>query len=92
MKILVTGANGYIGMRLLPYLLNAGHEVFCAVRDPQRLSVNDEIRAKIHLITLDFLDPPQPKVVPHDIDVAYYLIHSMSSDQGDFSEMEAQCA
>lgn len=92
MKILVTGANGYIGMRLLPYLLNAGHEVFCAVRDPQRLSVNDEIRSKIHLITLDFLDPPQPKVVPHDIDVAYYLIHSMSSDQGDFSEMEAQCA
>lgn len=92
MKILVTGANGYIGMRLLPYLINMGHEVFCTVRDPQRLSVSDEIRKKITIITLDFLSPPKKNILPNTLDVAYYLIHSMSSEQGDFSSMEAACA
>ena len=92
MKILVTGANGYIGMRLLPYLVQAGHEVYCAVRDPERLSVNESLRKQLQLITVDFLERPEHNPIPKDIDVAYYLIHSMSSDVGDFSQMEAQCA
>ena len=92
MKILVTGANGYIGMRLLPYLISAGHEVYCTVRDPERLSVTPQLKEKLHLITLDFLASPKENPLPKDIDVAYYLIHSMSSDIGDFSQMEAECA
>lgn len=92
MNILVTGANGYIGMRLIPYLLNAGHTVYCTVRDPQRLSVSDEFRSKLKIITLDFLSPPKQNPIPKEIDVAYYLIHSMSSNHGDFTLMEAQCA
>jgi uncharacterized protein YbjT (DUF2867 family) len=92
MKILVTGANGYIGMRLLPYLINAGHEVYCTVRDPERLSVTPQLKEKLKLITLDFLASPKENPLPQDIDVAYYLIHSMSSDIGDFSQMEADCA
>jgi uncharacterized protein YbjT (DUF2867 family) len=36
MKILVTGATGYIGKRLIPLLLNDGHTIFCAVRDKER--------------------------------------------------------
>lgn len=92
MKILVTGANGYIGMRLLPYLVQSGHEVYCAVRDPERLSVNEALRKQLHLITLDFLHLTEENPLPEKIDVAYYLIHSMSSDIGDFSRMEAQCA
>lgn len=92
MKILVTGANGYIGMRLLPYLVQSGHEVYCAVRDPERLSVNEALRKQLHLITLDFLHLTEENPLPENIDVAYYLIHSMSSDIGDFSRMEAQCA
>ena len=92
MKILVTGANGYSGMRLLPYLVQSGHEVYCAVRDPERLSVNEALRKQLHLITLDFLHLTEENPLPENIDVAYYLIHSMSSDIGDFSRMEAQCA
>ena len=92
MKILVTGANGYIGMRLLPNLVQSGHEVYCAVRDPERLSVNEALRKQLHLITIDFLHTTKKNPLPENIDVAYYLIHSMSSDIGDFSRMEAQCA
>lgn len=92
MKILVTGANGYIGMRLLPQLVAAGHKVYCTVRDPKRLSVSEKLLKKITIVTLDFLNPPEENPIPEDIDAAYYLIHSMSSDVGDFTEMEAQCA
>ena len=59
MKILLTGANGYIGMRLLPLLVKQGHEVFCAVRNPARLSISEGLRAKIQVITVDFLEDPK---------------------------------
>ncbi len=92
MKILLTGANGYIGMRLLPQLVAAGHDVYCAVRDPKRLSITSALSEKITILSLDFLAPEAGDNLPKDIDVAYYLIHSMSSDDGDFSMMEAKCA
>ncbi len=40
MKILVTGATGYIGKRLIPLLLNDGHNIFCTVRDKNRVPKN----------------------------------------------------
>ena len=92
MKILLTGANGYIGMRLLPQLVAAGHDVYCAVRDPKRLSISSALAEKITILRLDFLSPENGDALPLDIDVAYYLIHSMSSDDGDFLSMEAKCA
>jgi uncharacterized protein YbjT (DUF2867 family) len=92
MKILLTGANGYIGMRLLPGLLQLGHEVVCLVRDEKRLSVDDETRARLEVIEIDFLKEVIPEKIPKDIDVAYYLIHSMSSSTHDFDEMEALSA
>jgi uncharacterized protein YbjT (DUF2867 family) len=92
MKILLTGANGYIGMRLLPRLLEMGHEVVCAVRDENRLSVDDETRSRIKIVEIDFLKPVTTKKILSDIDVAYYLIHSMSSSTHDFDEKEALSA
>ncbi|MDF0706725.1 SDR family oxidoreductase [Flagellimonas okinawensis] len=92
MKILLTGANGYIGMRLLPKLLNMGHSVVCAVRDEKRLSVDAKTRSKIDIVEIDFLDDPENQKVPKDIDAAYYLIHSMTSSVTDFDEKEAQAA
>lgn len=91
MKILLTGANGYIGMRLLPILLNDNHEVYCLVRDAERLSVDKETRKQVKVIEVDFLEDKDVDF-PNDIDVAYYLIHSMSSTTSNFDELEARAA
>lgn len=92
MKILLTGANGYIGMRLLPLLMEMGHSVVCAVRDETRLSVDKETRAQIEVIEIDFLKEPKENILPKDIDAAYFLIHSMSTSTHDFDELEATTA
>ncbi len=88
MRILLTGANGYIGMRLLPLLLQEGHDVICCVRDIDRFSIRDEIKKQIQLIEIDFLKSPDRYTLPKNIDVAYYLIHSMSSSTSDFDTKE----
>ncbi|PRX53738.1 SDR family oxidoreductase [Flagellimonas meridianipacifica] len=92
MKILLTGANGYIGMRLLPKLLEMGHEVVCAVRDETRLSVDRETRKKIEVVEIDFLQEVVPNKLPKNIDVAYFLIHLMTVTTKNFDELEAQAA
>tara|TARA_R110002074_G_scaffold281413_3_gene452986 strand:- start:16700 stop:18124 length:1425 start_codon:yes stop_codon:yes gene_type:complete len=92
MKILLTGANGYIGMRLLPLLLEMGHSVICAVRDETRLSVDKETRTQIEVIEIDFLKEQEENILPKDIDAAYFLIHSMSTSTHDFDELEATTA
>lgn len=92
MKILLTGANGYIGMRLLPALLGAGHEVVCAVRDRNRLWVDLEARNLITVAEVDFLEDPQPGCFSDDFDAAYFLLHSMSSSTRDFHLREAKVA
>ncbi|QWX82903.1 SDR family oxidoreductase [Cellulophaga sp. HaHaR_3_176] len=89
MKILLTGANGYIGMRLLPILLELGHTVICMVRDESRLSIDKDIRKKVEIIEVDLLENITPNKFPKDIDIAYFLIHSMSSSTDDFDKKEA---
>ncbi len=91
-KILLTGANGYIGMRLLPQLLKQGHEVVCAVRDEKRLSVDSATRKRIEVVEMDFLEDPVQGILPEGLDTGYYLIHSMSSSTRDFDEREAIAA
>lgn len=92
MKILLTGANGYIGMRLLPQLLDAGHEVVCTVRDAGRLSVPEDVKKQISIVEIDFLKEVAPNKLPKDLDAAYFLIHSMSTSTKDFDELEATTA
>lgn len=92
MKILLTGANGYIGLRLLPQLLELGHEVICAVRNRKRFAANKDVLAKIKIVEIDFLkDTIAPDLIK-DIDVAYYLIHSMTASTKDFDDQEALAA
>jgi len=92
MKILLTGVTGYIAQRLIPVLLDSGHELVCCVRDKARFNSNKYQSPEISVVEVDFLNPDSLKNIPDDIDVAYYLIHSMSTQSGDFEEMEERCA
>ncbi|MCJ7758194.1 MAG: NAD(P)H-binding protein, partial [Gillisia sp.] len=92
MKILLTGATGYIAQRLLPVLLEQGHQVICCVRDKKRFNDHNYPSENLSVIEADFLDKESLQNIPEDIDVAYYLIHSMSTQSGDFENMEQLCA
>ena len=93
MKILLTGANGYIGKRLLPELLAAGLEVVCCVRDRARLPSGPPYdHPGVRVFEVDFLDPSASEQMPNDVNAAYYLIHSMSDSSSRFEEMEARTA
>ncbi|WP_395057171.1 SDR family oxidoreductase [Flavobacterium sp.] len=92
MKILLTGANGYIGKRLLPELLRQGHEVVCCVRDKTRLGLDETTLNRVSIWEVDFLDDVDFKKCPEGIDISYFLIHSMSSSTSSFDKMEAIAA
>lgn len=91
MKILLTGATGYIGKRLLPMLVDQGHDVVCSVRDKARFNPPKSLGDKIEVIEVDLLDQESLKNIPDDIEGAYYLVHSMSASE-DYAEMERQSA
>lgn len=92
MKILLTGANGYIGTRLLPILLVEKHEVVCMVRDTRRFATESDFGNEVKIVTGDLLKPDTLTQLPPDIDVAYYLVHSMSGSSSDFANLELQSA
>ena len=79
MKILLTGATGYIGKRILPLLINKGYHVICCVRDKSRFNAPKALTSSISIIEIDLLDPNSLLKIPDDILAAYYLVHSMSS-------------
>ena len=91
MKILLTGATGYIGKRLLPLLIEEGHQVVCCVRDLDRFHPPSSIRPKISIIQIDLLDKDSLDAIPKDIDGAYYLVHSMSASS-DYQALEQESA
>jgi len=91
MKILLTGATGYIGKRLLPLLVSSGHTVVCCVRDINRYNPPESLRPFIEIIQVDFLDRESLTSIPTNIDAAYYLIHSMSNSS-EYEELEETSA
>ena len=91
MKVLLAGANGYIGTRLIPVLLEKGHDVICLVRDKRRFHEHSDFCKQVTLITGDLLKESNIEPFPEDIDAAYYLVHSMSQAQ-DFAALEALSA
>ena len=91
MKLLLTGATGYIGKRLLPKLVEQGHHVVCCVRDKRRFHAPESVEDSIEVIELDLLKKETLSNIPDDIDGAYYLVHSMTASD-DFMEMEHRSA
>src|ERR1700712_1739985 len=91
MKVLIAGANGYIGTRLIPILLEQGHNVVCLVRDKRRFHEQSDYSDKVTLLQGDLLKKDSVEPFPKDIDATYYLVHSMSQNE-DFAKLEATSA
>lgn len=90
MKILVTGATGYIGGRLIPQLLEKGCAVRVFVRDARRLEGRRWFE-KVEIFTGDLANREEISRAMKDVDAAYFLVHSMN-EGGDFAEREKTIA
>ena len=90
MRIVVTGATGYIGGRVVPRLLEAGHEVRVAVRTPARIA-EYPWGDRVEVVQADLTDPDAVAAAVADMDVLYYLVHAMGSGAG-FEASEALAA
>lgn len=88
-KILITGANGFVGKRLIVDLLNHGHDIYalCRVKGA-KIFVED--KPNLHYIWGDLRNPETLKDFPKDIEVAYYLVHSMSNIVGSLVDTEVE--
>ena len=88
--VLVAGATGYVGGRLLPELLAAGHDVRCVVRRPETA----DLPSGAQLVRGDVLSGEGLDEAMAGADVAYYLVHSMggANGDGDFAERDRRAA
>jgi uncharacterized protein YbjT (DUF2867 family) len=89
MNVLVTGATGYIGGRLIPRLVEAGHRVRAFARDSGRLVGRFD---DVEVVEGDLSDPASVRAAFEGIDVAYYLVHSMANARGDFAARDREAA
>lgn len=89
-RILVTGATGYVGGRLVPRLLAAGYPVRCMARDPERLA-GRPWRDSVEVVAGDALAPSTLAAALAGIDVAFYLIHSLGTGE-EFARRDREAA
>ena len=88
MQILVTGATGYVGGRLVPLLLKRDHDVRTTTSDPDR--EQPWWGEHVETVVMDALDPVQVSAACEGMDAVYYLIHGMGGD--DFAEADRKSA
>jgi uncharacterized protein YbjT (DUF2867 family) len=89
-RCLVTGATGYIGGHLIPVLLERGHTVRALARNPDKLN-DAPWRERVEVARGDLGDPDSLTAAFGDVDVVYYLVHSMGTSS-DFVSEEAKAA
>ncbi len=90
LRCLVTGATGYIGGRLVPRLLDSGFDVRALARKPDKLA-NVPWRDRIEVARGDLGDPASLEAAFEDVDIVYYLVHSMGLAR-DFAAEERRAA
>jgi len=90
-KVLVTGATGFIGKRLIFQLLQQGHEVYALSRI-RGVNIPLKESDKLHTLFGDLKDLSNMDPFPADIEAAYYLIHSMSESVKDLLTTEESAA
>jgi uncharacterized protein YbjT (DUF2867 family) len=91
-KILLTGATGYIGKRMISVIASQGYQVICCCRDAQRFVKPAGIPENLlQILEVDFLKPETLEKIPNDIDGAYYLMHSMTNTKS-YEDLEKICA
>jgi len=90
-KILVIGAGGYIGTRLVSKLVGVGHRVTCMVREPSRIATRLWSHS-VEVMQGDALRAEDLAPAVAGVDAVYYLVHSMASSRGDFEELDRQAA
>jgi uncharacterized protein YbjT (DUF2867 family) len=78
MKVLLAGANSYIGTLLIPVLLEKGHDVICLVRDKNHFCKSNPHADSITVISGDLLRRQSIASLPEDIDAAYYLVNAFT--------------
>ena len=88
--VLVTGATGYVGGRLVPRLLAAGYQVRCLVRDPARLQGRVWLN-QVELAQGDMFEPPSLVAAMRGVQTVYYLVHSLGGGS-DFSQRDLVAA
>ncbi|MFK5634560.1 MULTISPECIES: NAD(P)H-binding protein [unclassified Ornithinimicrobium] len=89
MKVLVTGATGYVGGRLVPRLLDEGHEVRTTTTDLTRQGPWWSDR--VETVEMDIADPDQVDAALDGADAVYYLVHGMGGGS-DFAENDRRAA
>ena len=87
--VLLTGASGYVGGRLLKALENAGVRLRCLARRPDYL--RSHAAAETEIVRGDVLDPASLAPALQNVSTAYYLVHSMGSP-GSFEEKDREGA
>ncbi len=90
MRVAVAGATGYIGGRLVPQLLAAGHEVVCLARTPSKLA-DRPWTDNVEVVSCDVTIAEQVNAALEGCDAAYYLVHSMG-DPADFAQVDRLAA
>ena len=88
-RILIVGASGYVGGRLVPLLAEQGHDLVLMSRDPRPLAAR---YPGARVVGADLLDPASLARAVEEVDIAYYLAHSMGRGGPGFAELDRRAA